>query len=274
MGTRRTMGATESQRPAPDPGPPPAFALVEDGARRAPRGGRTDLASGLLDLVRLPSQRDDLPDTVRSSAHICAAVLGDSAAVSITHGPPVEPDTVATSSKLAQSIDGAQALATEGPCQTSWTELHTVTSTDLAVDPRWPALAALVADLPARAAVAAPLTSGRRPAGALNVYLASEALTADTVARIEALAAAVSAVLHELELRHQLLASIANLERALLTRPAIDMAKGVIMGSRRCGPDEAFETMVNASKNGNVKVRDLAARIVAEAAAGRPLSLG
>ncbi|TDD65453.1 ANTAR domain-containing protein [Jiangella aurantiaca] len=261
----------EPQPPAPSGAA--AERLLGDGQRPAGRGGRDGLVAGLLDLVQVSFHTDDLPDVLRSVAHICAAALGDEAAVSVTHGPPPEPGTVATSSKLAQTIDGAQALATEGPSQTAWAGLRTVASADLAADPRWPALRPLVAGLPLRAAVAAPLTAGAHPAGALNVYLAAESLGDDTVARIETLAAAVSAVLHELELRHELRTRVANLERALLTRPAIDMAKGIIMGLRRCGPDEAFQAMVRASKNGNVKVRDLAARIVADAAAGRPLSL-
>lgn len=67
------------------------------------------------------------------------------------------------------------------------------------------------------------------------------------------------AALHEL--------AYARLEAKLATMPTIEQAKGILMERAGCGPDEAFGLLRAASQRANVKVRDLAAAIVAAASA-------
>jgi AmiR/NasT family two-component response regulator len=38
----------------------------------------------------------------------------------------------------------------------------------------------------------------------------------------------------------------------------IDMAKGIVMGERKCGPDEAFEHLRRISQTEHRKLRDVA----------------
>jgi len=52
-------------------------------------------------------------------------------------------------------------------------------------------------------------------------------------------------------------------------RAVIEQAKGVLMATFRCGPDEASELLHRASRGGGVKVHVLAAKLVAQAS--RPL---
>ncbi len=59
----------------------------------------------------------------------------------------------------------------------------------------------------------------------------------------------------------------ARLLARLETMPVIEQAKGIIMAQSRCGEAEAFDVLRRASQRSNVPVRDLAARIVAMAAA-------
>jgi AmiR/NasT family two-component response regulator len=58
----------------------------------------------------------------------------------------------------------------------------------------------------------------------------------------------------------------ARLLARLDTMPVIEQAKGIIMAQSRCGEAEAFDRLRRASQHTNVPVRDLAARIVAQAA--------
>jgi len=51
------------------------------------------------------------------------------------------------------------------------------------------------------------------------------------------------------------------------TMPVIEQAKGIIMAQSSCGEAEAFDILRRASQRYNVPVRDLAAQIVARAAA-------
>ncbi len=55
---------------------------------------------------------------------------------------------------------------------------------------------------------------------------------------------------------------IDDLHAALTSQPVIDQAKGILMAQHRCGPDEAFRLLAEASQRENRKLRDLAAAVV------------
>ena len=60
-----------------------------------------------------------------------------------------------------------------------------------------------------------------------------------------------------------------NLQHALASRALIDQALGIIMGQNRCSADEAFDILRTTSQNRNIKLRDIAAAMVA-ALSGHP----
>ncbi len=59
-----------------------------------------------------------------------------------------------------------------------------------------------------------------------------------------------------------------QLEAALVTRPLIEQAKGVLIGTRCETPEQAFAELQHASQNHNVKLNLLAAALV-DLACGR-----
>ena len=77
------------------------------------------------------------------------------------------------------------------------------------------------------------------------------------------------------ELRDALVKSIANsviregqLEKALESRDVIGQAKGILMERERVSGDEAFEMLRSSSQHLNVKLRDVAAMLVASVEQG------
>jgi len=52
------------------------------------------------------------------------------------------------------------------------------------------------------------------------------------------------------------------------SRAVIEQAKGIIMGDRRCGADEAFAILTKISQDSNRKLRDVAAALVAQVGGG------
>ena len=46
------------------------------------------------------------------------------------------------------------------------------------------------------------------------------------------------------------------------TRAVIEQAKGILMATYRCGPDEALDMLRRASRAGGLKVHTLAAKVV------------
>lgn len=63
-------------------------------------------------------------------------------------------------------------------------------------------------------------------------------------------------------------AEVDHLRDALHSRDVIGTAKGIVMAEKRCGPEEAFAFLVSSSQANNIKLRDLAATLVARVASG------
>jgi AmiR/NasT family two-component response regulator len=53
------------------------------------------------------------------------------------------------------------------------------------------------------------------------------------------------------------------------SRAVIEQAKGILMHEQGCDADAAFATLARVSQQANVKLRDIAAQIVARAARPR-----
>lgn len=114
-----------------------------------------------------------------------------------------------------------------------------------------------------RSAMAVPLTAGPQTVGALTLYAReAHALTASTAAELEELAiqAAFTLLNHQAYWDARSLSE--NLEHAMASRAVIEQAKGIIMATNGCTPDEAFEQLRQQSQHENVKVREIAAEIV------------
>lgn len=254
-----------------------------DRRRAAPRpvgdagsvNGNGRLAAGLVALIQVPVHITDERDLLRTSASICAAALGPGVAVSVVVGPPAAPTMMVTSSLLAQDIDGAQMAAEEGPGPTAWATRHAVSVDDLRRNDRWPRLALRAASLPPVGVVSVPLLAADEAEGVLNAYRPTGlSTTSDFALTTHLLGSAVAAMLNQSRLRRDAERRESHARLALRSRPVIDMAKGMIMAYRGCGADEAFRLLVRASQESNVKLKDVAAQLVADVSSGKRLHLG
>lgn len=178
--------------------------------------------------------------------------------------------TVTSSDDRAARVDEVQYDRGEGPCLTSLDTGEIVSVVDLLEDDRWdeyrgPALAHGV-----RASLSLPLGNDGDVIGALNIYASrAHAFDADDQRRAAQFATEASRAL-TLALRiAERTEMSAQLQEALASRAVIDQALGIIMAQRRCTADEAFDTLRTVSQNSNVKVRDVAARLVASVS-GQP----
>lgn len=57
-------------------------------------------------------------------------------------------------------------------------------------------------------------------------------------------------------------------EPAPLAVPVIEQAKGVVMATYHCGPEEAFDLLRKASQQANVKVQVIAEQLIEKASRG------
>ncbi|MFJ8779429.1 ANTAR domain-containing response regulator [Streptomyces sp. NPDC102476] len=58
---------------------------------------------------------------------------------------------------------------------------------------------------------------------------------------------------------------VEQLRQAIVTRPVIDQARGVLMAAYSCSPDQAWDVLREASQLSNTKLREVAAVVTAEA---------
>jgi len=215
-------------------------------------------------MAQLPIATTDAAEVLQAMSGLCSRAFDVPVAASVSVGAPSAPELLATESQVAQVIDGAQMMTGEGPCQEAWETHTTVRSVDMGSDERWPRLGPRLKDVSARSAVAVPVrTAGS--AGCLNLYSEDQRLVEGPQVRIaEMLAAAVSAVLHETDIKNELVTVAEQLRGALESRAVIDQAKGIVMARQGCGADEAFKLLVRLSSTRNIKLREVAALLVQE----------
>lgn len=174
------------------------------------------------------------------------------------------PATAACTDPLAAKADDIQYQTGDGPSLHAMRHGELVRIDDLATHDRWPRFARQALALGIRSCLSLPLYADNEPAGALALYARRPgAFGPAETSRAEKFAGHASGAL-TLELR---MASCSDLNEQLrssiVSRAVIDQALGVIMATERCPQDKAFSVLKSVSQNTNVKLRDLAATIVA-----------
>lgn len=200
---------------------------------------------------------------------VCQGAFTKPVAVSVILGSPSAPTLIATGSKMAQTLDGIQVVAGEGPTHDCWENGTVVHTSVLPTDARWLRLAEQLGDAPVCSVISAPIARHGERTGALNVYSVYDDLVDPATLEIaELLGVAVAGALHDANVRHELEKAARQLEIALQSRAVIDQAKGILMARHRCDADAAFRLLAEASSSTNVKLRVVAERLVGETVAG------
>jgi GAF domain-containing protein len=171
--------------------------------------------------------------------------------------------TVACSSDEARMLDEIQYGFGDGPCLHAISTGRTVIVDDVRADGRCPDYFQAVADHGFFAMMGVPLVLGSDGGAALNFYAASpRAFTSDAQVLAEGFATQAAKALQMVLRVSQHATTSSNLLAAMESRTTIDIAIGIIMGQNRCTQAEAYTMLSRASNARNVKVREIAQRIV------------
>jgi transcriptional regulator with GAF, ATPase, and Fis domain len=184
-------------------------------------------------------------------------------------GEQGQPYTVATSDKVTRKLDELQYAEGNGPCLEALETAVPVFVTDMATETRWVPYPEHAVQIGARSSMSYPLISGETAIGALNLYafepmMPGLPMQAKAAHIAEHAAGAVAIALRIAE--HS--KAIDNLRTALTSRSTIDQAIGILMGQQRCDARSAFALLRQASQGRNIKVREVAAGIVASVERG------
>jgi GAF domain-containing protein len=172
----------------------------------------------------------------------------------------------AQSDPLISEIDQLQTSLQEGPCLQVMLGDPRVVSNDLGVDPRWPGFAAQAVAQGVRSVLSLRLEL-ERTSGTLSLFARHpEAFSPDSevIGGLFAVHAAIA--LAGVQREHQL-------SQALHSRDTMGMAKGIVMAQHHLSEQQAFSTLVRLSQTENVKLIEVATRLVqlTEQEAAQPL---
>lgn len=172
--------------------------------------------------------------------------------------------TVASSSDEARALDEVQYGFGDGPCLRASRTGKTILVEDVRTDARWPEYAEAIRELGFRSILGVPLLLGNDGGAGLNLYARTPGyFTPDRVKAAEAFASESATALQLAVQINRHRSTAEHLRAAMEARTVIDLAVGIVMAQNKCSQESAFGILQRASSNRNVKLRDLAERIVA-----------
>jgi GAF domain-containing protein len=167
-------------------------------------------------------------------------------------------------SELINLVEGERELG-EGPSAEARTSVRRVAVTDVLTETRWPRYAALAIRWGVRSILAVPIEV---PPALLVVGLYSVRRGAFSPQGAQSLAdmltEQVGVAMANMWDFEEVRTDAAQLQEALAGRAVIDQAKGIIMQTSGCTAEAAFEELRRISQHHQVKVADLARRLVEE----------
>lgn len=171
--------------------------------------------------------------------------------------------TIAYSSDKAKVLDEIQLGYDEGPCLEALRTNQTVLVKDARTDPRWPDYFGVVAKHGYSSMLGVPMHLEGESATALDFYVpAVDAFDGRAVAAAQASKALLLAVRVATHME-----ASDDLKAAMQARTTIDLAVGILMAQNRCSQQDAFGILSRASNNQNIKLRDLAAKVISQVSA-------
>ena len=228
------------------------------------------LAESLAALTRFFVGDGTVAETLDRIAHLGAAAVPPADEVGITMLVDGKVRTAFFTDPEVVDIDRAQYVTGEGPCLQAFRDGVTYRIDATREDTTFRAFSASCVEHGILSTLSMPMTVNQERLGAFNLYSRTEdgfsAIDEEAAGRFASQAAIVVGNAAAYWEAHQL---TLDLGAALRSRAVIEQAKGILMGAQRCTPDEAFAVMVRASQRENVKLRDIAARIVANVSSDR-----
>lgn len=164
--------------------------------------------------------------------------------------------SIATTTDLPRQLDLLQMTFQEGPCVQAALADTVVRTDDFRGETRWPQYSPAVVEIGVLCGLSFKLYTADRTAGALNLFgfqpttWSAEAETIGTILAAHAAAAIVATQTQS------------QLNAALLSRDRIGQAKGIIMERFKVDAVRAFSMMRQLSQESNVKLTDIAQRVI------------
>ncbi len=210
-------------------------------------------------------------DFLQEVADLASRIVSPPVSCGISVEYDGHPLTVASSDVKARALDESQYDADEGTCLHAMRTGELVQMRDIDKESRWPTYMAKAREQGLRSSLSLPLIVQNTSVGAINLYSFAQCHVFDDEAQahVERFAAQASTALMLALRQAKNKATNQQLEAALASRTVIDQALGIIMGQQRCTPEQAFDILRRHSQHNNVKLREVAADLVARTTGAR-----
>jgi GAF domain-containing protein len=228
---------------------------------------RADLQDFVLVLQDLVLESADVRDFLTEMATVIAAEQstdGNRISCGMTVVRQKRPVSVASSDARAQGLDELQNSIGDGPCLTALRSGTIIYVPDTDSDRRWPRYNHAAENMMIGSILAVPMPLQSPAQAVVNLYSSQvNGFSPQAIEAAERLAG-IGAKALDLALNiAQLRDAREDLTAALKSRTVIDTAIGAIMAQNRCSRDAAFQILVTTSSHRNVKLRKVAAGIIA-----------
>jgi GAF domain-containing protein len=173
---------------------------------------------------------------------------------------------MAASDERSEMLELFQVQAREGPCQDCFTQGTAIINADLnQASDRWPTFAPRAVAAGYRSVHAFPLRLRNETLGALNLFGTDTGrMDATDIQIVQALAdvATIGMLQQRAIQRGDDLTD--QLQGALNTRIVIEQAKGMLAQTHGITPDQAFEMLRTYGRRNNLKLTDVANRVISD----------
>jgi GAF domain-containing protein len=181
--------------------------------------------------------------------------------------------TAASNAPNVEEIDALQYSLGSGPCLQAMDDGEIQEIPSMLTEARWPEFTNKALYAGVLSVLSVPLKVHDECFGALNCYSVSEnAFVPRDHALARTFGAQAGVVLMNARVYRAATDLSRQLQEAIESRAVIDQAKGVLMAREHLTADEAFEKLRRASQKANLKVREIAQRVVSSVTSGQPPS--
>jgi GAF domain-containing protein len=226
------------------------------------------LTSSLAALSRFFVGDGTLQETLSRVADLTVEALPPVELAGITMMVEGRPETAIFTDEEAPEIDEAQYRTGEGPCLEAFRESRVIRIDSTLRDGPWEEFRETASAHGVRSTLSLPLLVDKEAVGALNLYSRTEHGFGDEEVETATLFASQAAiVLANAQAYWDARELSSGLSEAMKHRAVIEQAKGVLMAAEGLDEDAAFQVLVSASQRENVKLRDIAKRIMEQSVA-------
>lgn len=223
-----------------------------------------EILEALQKLSSLLESEDAFERTLHTVVDLSVSTLPGCDSAGVTLRVDGRDKTAAASDHYTLEIDRIQYDSHEGPCLTALETGEVQQIRDVTEESRWPEFCRRAAADGFRSGTSIPLRVNGT-AGALNLYARSEHAFEESTRDIaEVFARQASIALENAQIYVAARRLGDQLNEALHTRDTIGQAKGILMEREGLSDPEAFEMMKAISQKTNVKLREVARRIIEE----------